>query len=97
MDKHNNNLNIIYAFTRFLKEEGVYAKYIKYRCGASKTKYYLKNGDFPASAVRYVSGAFNWSTTPERHRFWQAINSDWDSVCRDVFAQMEPTNRHTGT
>lgn len=76
MDKHN----ISYAFTRFLKESGTYTKFIKNRGGVYKTKWCLKRGDFPSSALRYISGAFNWSNTPEKHNFWSAINVKWVSV-----------------
>lgn len=69
---------IIKIFYRFLKEEGIFSLYFKnlYRqrgCSLNEKVCYIVR-ECPEGLINY---AFNWSTTPQGHEFWETIHSQW--------------------
>ena len=72
---------IIKIFYRFLKEGDVFSLYFKnlYRqrgCSLNEKLYDIV-GECPEGLINY---AFNWSTTPQGHEFWETIHSQWVDI-----------------
>lgn len=71
----------IKIFKRFLKEIGVYSaffKHLRYNRFDSNISiyYYLK----VRRKDEVVSASFDWSLSPEGHKFWQRVNDAWLSI-----------------
>ena len=67
-----------FVFIRFLKDKKVYNKFIiavRQREEGHKSLY----GNFA------VNDAFTWRNTKEGHRFWDRINSEWESYLGKLY------------
>lgn len=70
--------HIVKEFISFLYRQGVYGKYIFYYANTShhwKQEYHHEWGD----PLNFISAAFRWYKTPEKHPYWESIDKMWRS------------------
>ena len=76
----NNSQQILPLFTRFLHEKRCtyrFRKNLYQRMLQCQTP--LPPQQFP---ITNFIGAFQWSLTPEGHRFWEKLDNDWHSFIK---------------
>ena len=76
---NNKKKNIyIVRFFRFLKENGLFGRYLKYykinKLNEKRPLYKFLNGYDP---FVYISNAFSWDETEEGFDFWEEKHSEW--------------------
>lgn len=87
--------NIYKEFFRWLKEKGVYDKWVKnhtreindlcpYKCDADRIPVFYKNERAPLSPGSLLSRfaySFDWARSPEGYDFWQRYSIEWRRYC----------------
>ena len=70
-------------FYRFLKKRKAYCKYMR---NMNNKRIRLR----PISELpyeKYISWAFEWRSSLEKHEFWYRLDLEWKSICQ----YLEPT------
>lgn len=72
--KNKRQLNIAKAFFKFLKERGIYDKFIEYN---EKAKLHDPITFSIGLGFYLIGDAFQWSNTEEGIMFWSGVSNEW--------------------
>ena len=68
-------------FIEFLKNQGVYEKFLDNFNGQNATLTFEDFLDVQKEHQEWVWWAFVWDETPEKHNYWERLDDEWVTIC----------------